>query len=180
VTYILLLHFYPFSKADGGKWRCITSSDHQPDTRDLVGSNYPGHDAVTVWSRSSSLSNGHWMQHPQLYATTSSIRSNPLGRHGRACSGHPRLQCPKTWMVGQAPDVRDARDREKGATRGCAIMMKIRIAVVALATGMSPALAAPIPVALVEGVSGAPAGVEFMDYVETDNMAALSADGCTV
>ena len=50
-------------------------------------------------------------------------------------------------------------------------MMKIRIAVVALATGMSPALAAPISVALVEGVSGAPAGVEFMDYVETDNMA---------
>jgi hypothetical protein len=83
-------------------------------------------------------------------------------------------------MAGQAPDVRDAHDREKGATRGCAIIMKIRIAVVALATGMSPALAAPIPVALVEGVSGAPAGVEFMDYVETDNMAALSADGCTV
>jgi hypothetical protein len=24
-----------------------------------------GHDAVTVWSRSSSLSNGHWMQQPQ-------------------------------------------------------------------------------------------------------------------
>src|SRR6202022_237743 len=33
--------------------------------------------------------------------------------------------------AGQAPDVRDARDREKGATRGCAMMMKIRIAVVA-------------------------------------------------
>jgi hypothetical protein len=32
--------------------------------------------------------------------------------------------------AGQAPDVRDARDREKGATRGCAMMMKIRIAVV--------------------------------------------------
>ena len=39
------------------------------------------------------------------------------------------------------------------------MMMKIRIAVVALAIGMSPALAAPIPVALVEEVSGAPAGV---------------------
>ena len=25
----------------------------------------PGHDAVTVWSRSSSLSNGHWMQQSQ-------------------------------------------------------------------------------------------------------------------
>jgi hypothetical protein len=71
--------------------------------------------------------------------------------------------------------VRDARDHEKGATRGCAMMMKIRIAVVALATGMSPALAAPIPVALVEEVSGAPAGVEFMDYVETGKTIELGA-----
>jgi hypothetical protein len=79
--------------------------------------------------------------------------------------------------AGQAPDVRDARDREKGATRGCAMMMKIRIAVVALAIGMSPALAAPIPVALVEEVSGAPAGVEFMDYVETGKTIELGARG---
>ena len=56
------------------------------------------------------------------------------------------------------------------------MMMKIRIAVVVLATGMSPALAAPIPVALVEEVSGAPAGVEFMDYVETGKTIEL---GCS-
>src|ERR1700730_8806019 len=80
-------------------------------------------------------------------------------------------------FAGQAPDVRDARDREKGTTRGCAMMMKIRIAVVALAIGMSPALAAPIPVALVEEVSGAPAGVEFMDYVETGKTIELGARG---
>jgi hypothetical protein len=34
-------------------------------------------------------------------------------------------------------------------------MMRTRIAVLALAAGMSPALAGPIPVALVEEVSGA-------------------------
>jgi hypothetical protein len=79
-------------------------------------------------------------------------------------------------FAGQAPDVRDARDREKGTTRGCAMMMKIRIAV-ALAIGISPALAAPIPVALVEEVSGAPAGVEFMDYVETGKTIELGARG---
>ena len=57
------------------------------------------------------------------------------------------------------------------------MMMKIRIAVVALATVMSPALAATIPVALVEEVSGAPAGVEFMDYVETGKTIELGARG---
>src|ERR1700730_17000118 len=57
------------------------------------------------------------------------------------------------------------------------MMMKIRIAVVALAIGRSPALAAPIPVALVEEVSGAPAGVEFMDYVETGKTIELGARG---
>ena len=60
------------------------------------------------------------------------------------------------------------------------MMMKIRIAVVALAIGMSPALAAPIPVALVEEVSGAPAGVEFMDYVETGKTIELGARGSIV
>jgi hypothetical protein len=39
-------------------------------------------------------------------------------------------------------------------------MIRIRIAVLALATGMSPALAAPIEVALVENVMGAPGGGE--------------------
>ena len=57
------------------------------------------------------------------------------------------------------------------------MMMKIRIAVVALAIGMSPALAATIPVALVEEVSGAPVGVEFMDYVETGKTIELGARG---
>jgi hypothetical protein len=56
-------------------------------------------------------------------------------------------------------------------------MMRTRIAVLALAAGMSPALAAPIPVALVEEVSGAPAGVEFMDYVETGKTIELGARG---
>jgi hypothetical protein len=56
-------------------------------------------------------------------------------------------------------------------------MMISRIAVLALAAGMSPALAGPIPVALVEEVSGAPAGVEFMDYVETGKTIELGARG---
>ena len=41
----------------------------------------------------------------------------------------------------------------------------------------APALAAQIPVALVEEVSGAPAGVEFMDYVETGKTIELGARG---
>jgi hypothetical protein len=56
-------------------------------------------------------------------------------------------------------------------------MMITRIAVLALAAGMSPALAGPAPVALVEEVSGAPAGVEFMDYVETGKTIELGARG---
>src|ERR1700726_2865665 len=59
-------------------------------------------------------------------------------------------------------------------------MMITRIAVLALAAGMSPALAGPIPVALVEEVSGAPAGVEFMDYVETGKTIQLGARGSIV
>jgi hypothetical protein len=59
-------------------------------------------------------------------------------------------------------------------------MMRTRIAVLALAAGMSPALAGPIPVALVEEVSGAPAGVEFMDYVETGKTIQLGARGSIV
>jgi hypothetical protein len=59
-------------------------------------------------------------------------------------------------------------------------MMRTRIAVLALAAGMSPALAGPAPVALVEEVSGAPAGVEFMDYVETGKTIQLGARGSIV
>src|SRR6202022_5145406 len=44
--------------------------------------------------------------------------------------------------AGQAPDVRDARDREKGATRGCAMMMNTRIPVFALAIVRPPAAGA--------------------------------------
>jgi hypothetical protein len=51
-------------------------------------------------------------------------------------------------------------------------MMRIPIAALALATGMSSvATAAPSKVALValiENVMGAPAGVQLMDYVETE------------
>jgi hypothetical protein len=55
-------------------------------------------------------------------------------------------------------------------------MMRIRIAVLALATGMSSvAIAAPMEVALVENVMGAPAGVELMDYVETGKTIQLGA-----
>jgi hypothetical protein len=49
-------------------------------------------------------------------------------------------------------------------------MMRIRIAILAVAGGVlagSAAAAAPIQVALVENVTGNPAGVEFMDYLET-------------
>ena len=55
-------------------------------------------------------------------------------------------------------------------------MMRVRIAIL-LAAGMSAALAAPIPVALVEEISGAPAGVEFMDYVEPGKTIQLGAGG---
>jgi hypothetical protein len=55
-------------------------------------------------------------------------------------------------------------------------MIRIRIAVLALATGMSPALAAPIEVALVENVMGAPAGVKLMDYVETGKTIQLASN----
>jgi hypothetical protein len=55
-------------------------------------------------------------------------------------------------------------------------MIRIQIAVLALATGMSPiALAAPVEVALVENVIGAPPGVELMDYVETGKTIQLAA-----
>ncbi len=49
-------------------------------------------------------------------------------------------------------------------------MMRIRIAILAVAGGVvagSVAATAPVQVALVENVSGNPAGVEFMDYLET-------------
>src|ERR1700737_5605170 len=59
-------------------------------------------------------------------------------------------------------------------------MMRTRIALLALAIGMSPALAGPIPVALVEEVSGAQAGVELMVYVETGKTIQLGARGSIV
>src|ERR1700736_490001 len=83
---------------------------------------------LALGSGPTELSNAIGCSNRNAYATAFSIRSNPLGRHGRACSGHPRLQCRRRGCAGQAPDVRDASDREKGATRGCAMMMKIRIA----------------------------------------------------
>jgi hypothetical protein len=58
---------------------------------------------------------------------------------------------------------------------GCAVM-RIPIAVFTLATGISSVtVAAPIEVALVENVVGAPAGVELMDYVETGKVIQLGA-----
>jgi hypothetical protein len=55
-------------------------------------------------------------------------------------------------------------------------MMRVRIAILAVAGGMaagSAALAAPLQVALVENVTGNPAGVEFMDYLESGKVIAL-------
>src|SRR5713226_2779068 len=55
-------------------------------------------------------------------------------------------------------------------------MMRIRIAILAIAGGVvagSVAATAPVQVALVENVSGNPAGVEFMDYLETGKIIEL-------
>src|SRR5216684_6334936 len=55
-------------------------------------------------------------------------------------------------------------------------MMRIRAAMLAVAAGVvagSVAAAAPVQVALVENVTGNPAGVEFMDYLETGKIIAL-------
>src|SRR5260370_42638042 len=54
-------------------------------------------------------------------------------------------------------------------------MMRIRIAILAVAGGVagSVAAAAPLQVALVENVTGNPAGVEFMDYLETGKIIEL-------
>ena len=54
--------------------------------------------------------------------------------------------------------------------------MRIRIAILAVASGMvagSIAVAAPAEVALVESVTGTPAGVEAMDYVAAGKVIAL-------
>jgi hypothetical protein len=55
-------------------------------------------------------------------------------------------------------------------------MMRARIAILALAGGVvagSAAVAAPPQVALVENVTGNPAGVEFMDYLESGKIIEL-------
>ena len=47
-------------------------------------------------------------------------------------------------------------------------MMRMRIAILAIgAMAAASAAAAPVQVALVENLTGSPAGVEFMDYLET-------------
>src|SRR5260370_20433488 len=54
--------------------------------------------------------------------------------------------------------------------------MRRRIAMLAVGVGVvggCAAVAAPVQVALVENVTGNPAGVEFMDYVETGKTIAL-------
>src|SRR5271165_6054081 len=54
--------------------------------------------------------------------------------------------------------------------------MRIRIAILAVAGGMvasSIAVAAPVTVALVENLTGTPAGVEVMDYVDAGKVIAL-------
>ena len=68
----------------------------------FVGNNYLGHDAVTVWSRSSSLSNGHWMQHPQriCYNVFDQVEStgSPWPRLFRAIHAFNA----RTWMRGSS------------------------------------------------------------------------------
>src|SRR4051794_37521374 len=47
-------------------------------------------------------------------------------------------------------------------------MMRMRIAILSIgAMAAASAAAAPVQVALVENLTGSPAGVEFMDYLET-------------
>ena len=76
----------------------------------FVGSNYPGHDAVTVWSRSSSLSNGHWMQQPQRICYRVFDQVEPTR------SAWPRLFRPSTPSM---PEDVDARGSSSGRA-GCA------------------------------------------------------------
>src|SRR5271166_1564649 len=55
-------------------------------------------------------------------------------------------------------------------------MMRIRIAILAVAGGVAAGLvsaAAPLQVALVENVTGNPVGAEFMDYLETGKIVEL-------
>jgi hypothetical protein len=66
----------------------------------FVGSNYPGHDAVTVWSRSSSLSNGHWMQQPQRICYRVFDQVEPTR------SPWPRLFRPSTPSMPEDVDAR--------------------------------------------------------------------------
>jgi hypothetical protein len=119
----------------------------------------------------------HWMQQPQRICYRVFDQVEPTR------SPWPRLFRPSTPSMPEDVDSRvklrtsGMRVIVKGLHRRMRAMMKIRNAVVALAIGMSPALAAPIPVALVEEVSGAPAGVEFMDYVETGKTIELGARG---
>jgi hypothetical protein len=55
-------------------------------------------------------------------------------------------------------------------------MMKVRIAILAIgAVAAASAAAAPIQVALVENLTGSPAGVEFMDYLETGKIIELGS-----
>jgi hypothetical protein len=55
-------------------------------------------------------------------------------------------------------------------------MMRIRIAILAIgAVAAASAAAAPVQVALVENLTGSPAGVEFMDYLETGKIIELGS-----
>ena len=66
----------------------------------FVGSNYPGHDAVTVWSRGSSLSNGHWMQQSQRICYHVFDQVEPTR------SPWPRLFRPSTPSMPEDVDAR--------------------------------------------------------------------------
>src|SRR5438128_2137893 len=73
--------------------------------------------------------------------------------------------CHHTYIVERRPHV-----------TGYAQMINTRIAILAVAAGMmvgSAAPAAPGQVALVEDVTGNPAGVALMDYLETGKTIAL-------
>jgi hypothetical protein len=76
------------------------------------------HDAVTVWSRSSSLSNGHWMQQPQRICYSVFDQVEPTGSAMAALVPAHAFNARRRGCLGQSPDK--SPGREEVATIGCA------------------------------------------------------------
>src|SRR5947207_574682 len=75
------------------------------------------------------------------------------------------------WSATAAPEIGSRGDHEKGAA---VKWSSSGVAVIAVLSGVGPAVAAD-PAALVEDVSGASAGVEFMDYLAVGREIRLGA-----